>query len=134
MAEAFVRGEDHWACGICPSRRLPLGEFDIAERPSREFPFSPEDGHRYTAAGVPVCVHPEKVGVPAGRYKSDGVPLVADLELPADVAELETYLRDMVHGAAPGVLESLLEQASREINERFPKVDSTAMLRRAFMA
>lgn len=134
MDEAFVRGEDHRACGICPSRRLPLGEFDIAERPSRDFPFSPEDGHRYTAEDVPVCVHPEKVGVPVGRYKSDGVPLVADLELPTDVAELERYLRDMVHGAAPGVLESLLEQASREINERFPEVDSTVMLRRAFMA
>ncbi|NGO71096.1 hypothetical protein [Streptomyces boncukensis] len=134
MAEAFVRGEEHRACGICPSRRLPLGEFDVAERPSREFPFSSEDGHRYTAEGVPVCVHPEKVGVPAARYKSDRVPLMGELDLPADEAELEMYLRDMVHGAAPGVLESLIEQASREIAQRFPGVDTTAMLRRAFMA
>lgn len=133
-AEAFVRYGEGRACGICPSRRLALGEFDVAERPSREFPFSPEDGHRYTAEGVPVCVHPEKVGVPAASYKSDGVPLVGELRLPAEVAGLETYLRELVHNAPPGLLDPLVDLAARELSERFPEVDSTAMLRRAFMA
>ncbi|MFG3252482.1 hypothetical protein [Streptomyces sp. NPDC048172] len=133
MDDAFVRNDDHWACGICPSRRLPVGEFDVAERPSRDFPFSSQDGHRYTADGVPVCVHPHKVGLPAARYKSDGVPLVDELRLPDDVAQLEDRLRELVHTCAPGVLEPLIEQAVREIGQRFPEVDTTAMLRRAFV-
>lgn len=132
MAEAFVTGDGHRACGICPSRRFPLGEFDVAERPSRECPFSPDDGHRYTLRGVPVCVHPEKVGLPPAPYKTDGAALLADVALPDDVAELDGYLRELVHGAAPGALELLIDQADREIRRAFPEVDATLALRRAF--
>ncbi|MBB4891924.1 hypothetical protein FHS39_000924 [Streptomyces olivoverticillatus] len=131
MAEAFVRSDEHPACGICPSRRLPLGEFDVQDRPSDDCPFDPADGHRYTRSGVPVCVHPHKVGIPTGRYKSDGVPLTGELELPGDVAELESYLRGVLHSAAPGMLELLIEQAATEIPRAFPGVDVVTTLRRA---
>ncbi|MBT2509989.1 hypothetical protein J7I98_29830 [Streptomyces sp. ISL-98] len=131
MAEPFLTGGVHPACGICPSRRFPLGEFDVFERPSHDCQFNPVDGHRYTAAGVPVCVHPEKVGLPPGRYKTDGTPFTAELKLPADAAELDVYLHEVLHNAAPGVLELLIEQAAQQIPRAFPEVDSLQVLRRA---
>ncbi|MEU7105025.1 hypothetical protein ACFQ2B_18670 [Streptomyces stramineus] len=131
MAEAFVSGDEHPACGICPSRRFPLGEFDVHERPSSDCPFRPADGHRYTAAGVPVCVHPHKVGIPAGRYKSDGISLAGGLQWPDDAAELDAYLHEVLHSAAPGMLELLIEQATTELPAVFPDVDVITTLRRA---
>ncbi|MCC2278502.1 hypothetical protein LKL35_24205 [Streptomyces sp. ET3-23] len=131
MADAFVTSDEHPACGICPSRRFPLGGFDVAERPSREFPFNPVDGHRYTDAGVPVCVHPEKVGLPPGRYATDGTPPVPELRLPNDPVDLDPYLRDLMHSAAPGMLEQLIDQAVEQIPQVFPEVDVVQALRRA---
>lgn len=101
------------------------------ERPSHDCPFNPADGHRYTRAGVPVCVHPDKVGIPAGPYKTDEAPLASELELPGDVAELDSYLRGVLHGAAPGVLELLIERAATEIPRAFPDADVVTTLRRA---
>ncbi|GAA2250091.1 hypothetical protein GCM10010232_42420 [Streptomyces amakusaensis] len=131
MADALVTGGNHRSCGSRPSRRLPLGEFDVFERPSADCPFDPADGHRYTADGVPVCVHPEKVGLPPARYKSDGIPFTAELELPVSPADLDTYLRQVMHGAAPGILELLIEQAVREIPRVHPEVNVIQALRRA---
>ncbi|MFC5724009.1 hypothetical protein ACFP1Z_27965 [Streptomyces gamaensis] len=131
MVDAFVTSDEHPAYGICPSRRFPLGGFDVAERPSREYPFNPADGHRYTAAGVPVCVHPEKVGVPPGRYATDGAPLFSELRLPTASADLDRYLRDLMHSAAPGMLEQLIDQAVEQIPHVFPEVDVVQALRRA---
>ncbi|MFF2522412.1 hypothetical protein [Streptomyces liangshanensis] len=128
--EPFVIGDGH-ACGICPGRRLPLGDFDVHERPSKECPFDPADGHRYTADRVPVCVHPEKIGIPAGRYSTDGTPLTCHLDLPDDVDELDQYLRQAVHSAAPATLELLIARAMEEIPLRWPGVDATTTLRRA---
>ncbi|MDH6115054.1 hypothetical protein P3T36_007343 [Kitasatospora sp. MAP12-15] len=77
-AEPFVDDDsDHDVCWFCPSLRFPAGGFDVFEQPSRECPFDPADGFRYTAARVPVCVHPYKVGLPPGRYGSDGEPVPA---------------------------------------------------------
>ncbi|WP_438292703.1 hypothetical protein [Streptomyces sp. HUAS TT7] len=131
MAEAFVTGDNHPSCGICPSRRFPLGEFDVFERPSAECPFNPADGHRYTAAGVPVCVHPHKIGLVPRRYKTDGVPFAVELNLPDHPADLDAYLREVMHSAAPGVLELLIERATHEIPRAFPDVDVLQALRRA---
>ncbi|MGJ5898179.1 hypothetical protein DF268_12855 [Streptomyces sp. V2] len=132
MAEAFVSGDVlHLACGICPSRRFPVGGFDVVEKPSKECPFNPVDGHRYAADGTPVCVHPDKVGLPAGRYKSQSEPVMVRVVLPVEEAELVPYLRDLLYGAAPVLLEDLIEQASAEIRHRFPGIDVLATLRRA---
>ncbi|MFF7633319.1 hypothetical protein ACFZB9_09230 [Kitasatospora sp. NPDC008050] len=68
---------DHDVCWICPALRYPGGRFDVYDRPAREAPFDPRTGFRYTAQGVPVCVHPYKVGLPAGRYASQGEMLPA---------------------------------------------------------
>ncbi|GAA2358973.1 hypothetical protein GCM10010246_56110 [Streptomyces cuspidosporus] len=67
MSEPFARGEDHPACGICPSKRLPREAFVVYDRPSWECPFDSADGFRYTADGTPACVHPHKVGLEPDR-------------------------------------------------------------------
>jgi hypothetical protein len=132
MAEAFVSGDvHHLACGVCPSRRYAIGEFDVFERPSKECPFNPKDGHRYLSDGTPVCVHPEKVGLPAGRYKSEDAPLKAAVELPEDESAVVPYLRELLYGAAPVLLEDLIDQATAEIRQAFPDLDPIATLRRA---
>jgi hypothetical protein len=58
---------DYTVCGICPSLRLPRDRFVVYDRPSRECPFNPADGFRYTADGTPACVHPDKVGLEPDR-------------------------------------------------------------------
>ncbi|MEO3978378.1 hypothetical protein [Streptomyces sp. CAU 1734] len=132
MAEPFVNGDvHHRACGICPSRFFPVGEFDVFERPTKECPFNPNDGHRYATDGTLVCVHPEKVGLPAGRYKSENVPLKVELCLPADESDVVPYLHDLLYGVAPVLLNDLIGQAQVEIRRTFPDLDPITTLRRA---
>jgi len=74
MGDAFLTEDDSDACWICPALRLPAGQFDVYERPTRQCPFDPATGFRY-AGDIPVCVHPYKVGLPPGRYASAGTAL-----------------------------------------------------------
>ncbi|WP_328923239.1 hypothetical protein OG429_39985 [Streptomyces sp. NBC_00190] len=67
MTEPFAQNEDRPACGICPAHRLPCESFVVYDRPSRECPFDPADGFRYTAERTPACVHPHKIGVEPDR-------------------------------------------------------------------
>ncbi|MCC9309502.1 hypothetical protein LN042_20875 [Kitasatospora sp. RB6PN24] len=66
---------DHDVCWFCPALRYPAGRFDVYRRPAKDAPFDPATGFRYTAAGIPVCVHPYKVGLPAARYASRRLPV-----------------------------------------------------------
>lgn len=132
MAEPFVSDDFlHLACGICPSRRFPAGQFDVWERPTKQCPFDKADGFRYAPDGTPVCVHPERVGLPVGAYKSENAPLTVELSLPPDPSELIPYLHDVLYGAAPILLEDLIEQASEQIREKFPDLDPLLILRGA---
>jgi hypothetical protein len=131
VADPFVSDIPHPACGICPSRRHPVGEFDVFERPTKECPFDPVDGHRYLSDGTPVCVHPEKVGLPVGRYKSEKQPLTVELRLPSDPSELVSHLHDLLYAAAPALLDELIEEASAQIRAHFPDLDPVTVLRRA---
>ncbi|MEV0847677.1 hypothetical protein AB0J21_17710 [Streptomyces sp. NPDC049954] len=132
MPDPFVSDDVlHLACGICPSRRFAAGEFDVWARPTKECPFNPGDGYRYAPDGTPVCVHPEKVGLPVGAYMSGNVPLTAELRLPPDAAELVPYLHGVLYGAAPVLLADLVAQASEQIREKFPDLDPLLVLRRA---
>lgn len=63
---------DHPACGTCPGRRMSRPAFVVYDRPSRACPFDPADGYRYTADGLPACVHPHKIGVAADRVAPPG--------------------------------------------------------------
>ncbi|WTW94820.1 hypothetical protein OG216_16170 [Streptomycetaceae bacterium NBC_01309] len=62
-------------CTFCPSRLFGLGEFDVAARPDpQRWPWNPDRGLRLDAVtGVGVCVHPYDVGLPVGRYGSEGI-------------------------------------------------------------
>ncbi|MEU8619962.1 hypothetical protein [Streptomyces sp. NPDC048623] len=132
MPEPFVNGDvHHRACGICPSRVHAVGAFDVFERPTPECPFNKDDGHRYLSDGTPVCVHPEKVGLPAGRYKSEGVPLTVELDLPPDPSEVVPYLRDVLWNVAPVLLDDLISQAHEQVGMRFPELDPLTVLRQA---
>jgi hypothetical protein len=94
-------GEDirERTCVVCPAQRLALGTFDVADRPDPRCRYDPERGYRVDQTGAAVCVHPYRVGLPAARYASDGVPLpppgpapqpaAAALELPGDLEDLE---------------------------------------------
>ncbi|GAA3808254.1 hypothetical protein GCM10022206_53330 [Streptomyces chiangmaiensis] len=75
MDRPFVTGDERPVCGICPSKRLRRDQFVIYDRPTREAPFNPEDGYRYTAEGVPACVHPDKIGVEPDRIAPPPEPL-----------------------------------------------------------
>lgn len=66
---------DRPVCGICPSLRYPRDQFVVYDRPTREAPFNPDDGHRYTVAeGIPACVHPDKIGLEPDRIAPAAVP------------------------------------------------------------
>lgn len=103
----------------------------MLERPSKDCPFNPADGYRYMDDGTPVCVHPEKVGLPAARYKSENTPLRIAVVLPEDASELVPYLNRLLYGAAPVLLEDLIAEATAEIRRTFPALDPVAVLRRA---
>ncbi|MEU9107127.1 hypothetical protein AB0D54_22805 [Streptomyces xanthophaeus] len=84
MAEPFIAEDsDYPACGICPSLRLPRDAFVVYDRPSRECPFDPADGHRYTGDGTPACVHPDKIGEEPDRFAPPPVRVVADEPAPS---------------------------------------------------
>lgn len=75
--------EDRPVCGICPSKRLPRDQFVIYDRPTREAPFNPDDGFRYASAdGVPVCVHPHKIGCEPDRIAPAPAPQPLDVPAP----------------------------------------------------
>ncbi|MEU5543333.1 hypothetical protein AB0G85_13210 [Streptomyces sioyaensis] len=132
MPEPFVNGDVHHdACGICPSCFYAVGEFDVFERPTSECLVSTANGHRYLSDGTPVCVHPEKVGLPAGRYKSVGVPLTVELDLPPDPSAVVPYLHGLLYGSAPVLLDDLIAQAQQQIRQRFPELDPMTVMRQA---
>lgn len=81
---------DHGLCGICPALRHPREGFVIFDRPCREASFNPVDGHRYTAAGEPACVHPDKIGLDADRTAA-----TTELSLTATPTDIHTRMAAM---------------------------------------
>jgi hypothetical protein len=126
----------------CPGQSLPLGRFDVTDRPGPAHPYDPTRGHRvHAATGVPTCVHPYRVGVPAAPYASAGTPLPsgpapapqplpADLELPADPTLLEAWLIATVRGAPAATLGATLRRAETAALRRFPPSLVVEALRR----
>ncbi|MFE9426596.1 hypothetical protein ACFYNO_26950 [Kitasatospora sp. NPDC006697] len=88
-------------CWYCPSLRHAAGRFDVHDRPSREWPFDPETGFRFTAAGVPVCVHPGKVGLPAARYATDRLPVPVAAPGPAAPRSYRAHPDELAPPPAP---------------------------------
>lgn len=129
-------------CVACPAQALPLGGFDVADRPGPRHPYDAGRGYRVSAAtGTPTCVHPYRVGVPPAAYASGGLPLPsadappprpapADLALPADPSLLEAWLVAVARSAPPAALGAALRRAETRALERFPAAHVVAALRR----
>ncbi|MFD1657021.1 hypothetical protein ACFSL4_01905 [Streptomyces caeni] len=100
-------------------------------RPSRDCPFDPATGHRFTAAGVPVCVHPERVGLPAAPYASEGLPLPWEIPPPAEAGEVPAWVRAVLDTAPPEACAGVLQQATQILLASDPTTDVTAVLRAA---
>ncbi|MFE7229866.1 hypothetical protein ACFVAF_04160 [Streptomyces sp. NPDC057596] len=130
QGDAFA-GDGRPVCGVCPSLRHPGGKFDVVARPSRDCPFDPETGHRFTAAGVPVCVHPERVGLPAAPYASDGLSLPWETPPPAEAGEVPAWVRAVLTAAPPDACDEVIEQATQILLAADPATDVTAVLRAA---
>ncbi|MFI6066980.1 hypothetical protein ACIA47_17230 [Micromonospora sp. NPDC051227] len=127
-------------CVVCPAQQLGPGQFDVIDRPGPEFAYRPDLGWRATADGVAVCVHPFRVGLPAGRYASQGelvpeqaprpAPTAAALELPADVVDLDGWLVAVLRQAPAEGIFAAVAQAERLAAERFGAKEAVTALRR----
>ncbi|MEU1805818.1 hypothetical protein [Streptomyces sp. NPDC019937] len=130
-ASPFSTDGERPVCGICPSLRLPGGAFDVHERPTRASAFDPETGNRFTAGGVPVCVHPERVGLPAAAYATEQLPLPWEVPPPADPDEVVVWVREALTAAPPDVCDGVIDQAMSILRASDPAMDVTAVLRAA---
>ena len=118
-------------CAVCPSLRLPGGAFDVVPRPSAACPFDPATGLRSTEGGVPVCVHPERVGLPPAAYATGAVPLPWLVPPPAAADGVREWLRAAITAAPPDALPQVIAQATMILRAGDPELDVTAALRAA---
>jgi hypothetical protein len=133
---------EHATCVVCPAQVLGPGSFDVADRPGSQYRYDPTVGYRIDVdTGVPVCMHPFRVGLPPGVYASAAQPLPApdrpfpppsaeQLALPEDATDLEGWLIAVLRLADPGRMHSALAAAERTASERFPTTDVVAAMRR----
>jgi hypothetical protein len=116
-------------CIVCPAQELGPGKFDVVDRPGPENAYDPQVGWRVDPAGIAVCVHPFRVGLPPGRYASAGVPVpdspaslaptAAALELPENEADLEGWLVATLRVASAPMLRIAITHAQDEALRRF---------------
>jgi hypothetical protein len=129
-------------CAVCPALRLGLGEFDVTDRPGPGSRYDRDLDHRVdVATGVPVCVHPYRVGLPPGAYCSAGepvpailseppAPIRAALDLPDDVINLEGWIIAVVRAAGPARIRQALDAAETLAGRRFAAADVVTAMRR----
>jgi hypothetical protein len=128
---------------VCPARcGLGPGEFDVVDGPAAELRFDREIGWRIDRrTGTAVCVHPYRVGLPAGRYVSadqlipDGsderpAPSAAALVMPEDVTDLEGWLVAVLRVAPSDTLFDAIGAAEQAAGTRFASDAVTEALRR----
>lgn len=140
MSAPTVELQDR-TCVVCPAQVLALGSFDVTDKPGRDYPYDRAAGYRVGPDGTPVCVHPFRVGVPAGRYRSAGTvlprepaaaPAVAQqaLQVPDCLDDLEGWLAAMLRTAAPHQMAGTLFRIERLAARRFDPRDVVTALRR----
>jgi len=133
---------DDDTCAVCPAQVLGLGEFDVSDRPGPDSRYDPAVGHRVNSHTLSaVCVHPYRVGLPVGRYASDGEPVPefpaqppapapVHLELPNDATDLEAWFIATLRVVHPDAMASALWTAEAIASQRFPARDVVAAMRR----
>lgn len=129
-------------CVVCPAQRLRPGEFDVSDRPGPASRYDKELDYRVDVrTGVPVCVHPYRVGLPSGAYCSAGVPVppvAAEppaptrhaLDLPDDVTNLEGWIIAVLRAAGPARIYQALDAAETLAGQRFAEADVVTAMRR----
>jgi hypothetical protein len=115
----------------------------VVARPRTELAYRPEFGWRATPGGVPVCVHPFRVGIPPGEYASAGAPLPlldaedAQLSPPPEAFVMPDALDDLgawmvahLRVADQDEMFSVVARLERQAGERFAPGEVVAVLRR----
>ena len=126
---------------MCPAQLLGPGHFDVISRPGGQYPYRRELGYRADDAGVAVCLHPYRVGMPPGRYASAGAvlpdltgpPPAPDPEarvLPTLLVDLEGWMIATLRVAEPDRIFHAVARAEREALQRFSATEVVATLRR----
>ncbi|MCK9876619.1 hypothetical protein MXD59_12660 [Frankia sp. Ag45/Mut15] len=126
-------------CAVCPAQVHDPGRFDIVDGPAEGGRYDASTGYRRDqASGVPVCIHPGKIGVPSGRYASAGEPWPVRAVLgpdpgpmPHDPDRLAGWMTALVRHAGAGQAEAVLGEAERAAARRFPADVVVAALRAA---
>ncbi len=129
-------------CTACPAQVLNLGEFDVHDGPDARYRYSPTLGMRVDVdTHVPVCVHPFRVGLPAGCYASRREPLPpvtaqlplpepVQLELPEQVDDLEAWLIATLRVTPAERMASALRDAEATAAARFDAKAVVTVMRR----
>ena len=127
-------------CAVCPAQLLGPGAFDVLARPGPRFAYRPDLGWRADPDGVPVCVHPYRVGMAVGEYKSAGAPVpdldspapaptLETLELPQRLEDLEGWLVAMLRSVPQERMFGAVARAEREAGTRFAARDVVTAMR-----
>ena len=129
-------------CVVCPAQVLALGEFDVSDRPGPGSRYDRDRGYRIdVATGTPICVHPFRVELPPGAYRSAGLPVPAvpeeppaptrhALDMPDDVTNLEAWIIAVIRAAGAARLQEALAASETLAGERFAQRDVVAAMRR----
>jgi hypothetical protein len=129
-------------CEICPAQLLRFGRFDVSDKPGRDTQYDRTAGWRTNAVtGVPTCVHPYRVGLPAALYASAGVTLpdiemappmpdATALDLPDEPTLLEAWFVAVLRTTAPHAMASALGAAETTALTRFDSSTVVAAIRR----
>jgi hypothetical protein len=126
---------------VCPAKVFGLGDFDVRACPDATNRYDPQLGYRADSrTGTPVCVHPHRLGVPPGEYRSAGTPLPAApqqvpapadaLELPDELIDLEAWMIAVVRAAGPDRLAGALDAVETLARTRFAEHEVVTALRR----
>ncbi|ONH55581.1 hypothetical protein CcI49_28400 [Frankia sp. CcI49] len=129
-------------CAVCPGQVHDPGRFDIADGLGPASRYDTSRGYRRDLkSGVPVCVHPEKIGFPAGRYASGGESWPADTSegpapgpLPDRAEGLAAWMTALVRHTNPGQVDQVLATAEQAAAGRFPPAVVVDALRAALAA
>lgn len=127
---------------VCPALVHDPGRFDIADGPGPASRYDTSRGYRRDAAsGVPVCVHPHKIGHPPGRYASAGQRWPAEADpgpdpgpMPEQAGELAGWMAALVRRAGADQVDVVLAEAERAAAVRFPPEVVLGALRAALLA
>jgi hypothetical protein len=128
-------------CPACPAQTLPVGEFDVLDRPGPASRYDPTAGYRtHTTTGLPECVHPARVRLPPCLYASnhEALPDPARPEPPPrppeDATDLEAWFGAAIRAAPAESRAAVLADLETAARQRFPAAEVLNALRRALSA